>query len=117
LERVRTQQVGEGGGDLRLLGHFFLLFVEALSFVQPVGGVLRCDARGRDRASHLSGDRGVEFVGWGVQVRQWQLAFPDLRPVNLNINLSTKQLLHPNLVEEVATILRETELNPRSMRP
>ena len=49
LERVRTQQVAEGGGDLRLLGRFFLLFVEALSFVEPVGGVLRGDARGRGR--------------------------------------------------------------------
>jgi hypothetical protein len=56
-----------------MLGRFFLLFVEALSFVQPVGGVLRRDARGRGRASHLSGDRGVEFAGWGVQVGQWQL--------------------------------------------
>ena len=52
---------------------FFLLFVEALSFVEPVSGVLGGDARGRGRAGHLSGDRGVEFVGWGVQVGQWQL--------------------------------------------
>jgi hypothetical protein len=73
LERVRTQQVAEGGGDLRLLGRFFLLFVEALSFVEPVSGVLRSNARGCGRVGHVSGDRSVEFVGWGVQVGQWQL--------------------------------------------
>jgi len=41
------------------------LFVEAFSFVEPVSGVLRGDARDRGRVGHISGDRGVKFVGWG----------------------------------------------------
>ena len=43
-------------------------------FAEPVSGVLRGTARGRGRAGHLPGDRGVEFVGRSVQVGQPQLS-------------------------------------------
>jgi len=45
-----------------------------------------------------------------VQAREWQLeCFPPLR---MAVNLSSRQLVQPDLVETVAAILQETEMDP-----
>jgi diguanylate cyclase (GGDEF)-like protein len=48
------------------------------------------------------------------QMRQWQLEFQ--RPLTLSVNLSGKQFVQPNLIEQIKTILRETEFDPRWLR-
>ncbi|MEZ4733287.1 MAG: EAL domain-containing protein [Caldilineaceae bacterium] len=60
-------------------------------------------------------------LGWWVlrtacqQVRQWQQQFP-ARSLVVNVNLSTRQFLHPDLIHQVSQILRETELPPQSLK-
>ena len=46
------------------------------------------------------------------QVRTWQERHPGGAPKVTWVNLSAKQLEHPNLVDEVADVLRKTGLNP-----
>ncbi len=48
------------------------------------------------------------------QLRAWQSQFPQA-PLTMNVNLSVKQLIDPNLVERVAAILDETDVAPQSL--
>jgi diguanylate cyclase (GGDEF)-like protein/PAS domain S-box-containing protein len=49
------------------------------------------------------------------QVRTWQERHPGGAPNVTWVNLSAKQLEHPNLVDEVAEVLRKTGLNPSTL--
>jgi diguanylate cyclase (GGDEF)-like protein/PAS domain S-box-containing protein len=49
-----------------------------------------------------------------TQARRWQLAFPE-HPLQLSVNVSTRQLHEPDFVEAVSDILRATELTPDSL--
>jgi diguanylate cyclase (GGDEF)-like protein len=49
------------------------------------------------------------------QARAWQLQSEDARDLVINVNLSARQLQDPNLVDEVATVLRSTGLPPQSL--
>ncbi len=49
------------------------------------------------------------------QVHAWQERFPRSRPLQLGVNLSPRQMQDPNLVEEVAAVLRHTGLDPRTL--
>ena len=46
-----------------------------------------------------------------AQARRWQLEFPD-RPLQLSVNVSTRQLHEPDFISCVDAVLRSTELPP-----
>ena len=49
-----------------------------------------------------------------TEARRWQLAFPD-HPLQLSVNVSTRQLHEPDFISAVGEILRATELPPESL--
>jgi len=49
------------------------------------------------------------------QTRQWQLASPAAL-LAIAVNISARQLQQPGLVEEIGAVLRETRLDPASLR-
>jgi diguanylate cyclase (GGDEF)-like protein len=49
------------------------------------------------------------------QARAWQLGSEDRRGLKINVNLSARQLQNPNLVDEVAVVLRSTGLPPETL--
>ncbi len=61
-------------------------------------------------------------LGWTVlrqacnQMRQWQEQCPTELPLTMSVNLSGKQLLHRNAVQEIESILQEAGLDPRYLR-
>lgn len=48
------------------------------------------------------------------QIVRWQENFE--HPLSISVNLSAKQLMHPNLTQYVAAILTETRLDPRQLK-
>lgn len=50
------------------------------------------------------------------QLCAWQVKFLTSPPLTISINLSVKQLKQPELVEQIAKILHETNLDARSLR-
>jgi diguanylate cyclase (GGDEF)-like protein/PAS domain S-box-containing protein len=64
----------------------------------------------------------IEF-GWWVlreacrQLRTWQLQYPEgAFQLTMSVNLSTRQFVHPALVEKIDEILEETGLPPQCLR-
>ena len=50
------------------------------------------------------------------QMRVWQVQFPANPPLTISVNLSAKQFMQPELVEQIIRIIHETNLDPRSLR-
>jgi diguanylate cyclase (GGDEF)-like protein len=50
------------------------------------------------------------------QTRTWQAQFPKNQSLSISVNLSDKQLTQPNLIEQIDQILRETDLDARSLK-
>ena len=50
------------------------------------------------------------------QVRRWQDRHPGDLPLQVDVNLSARQFHEPNLVQVVAEILAETDLDPQSLK-
>ena len=50
------------------------------------------------------------------QMAKWQVQFPVNPPLTISVNLSTKQFMQPNLVEQINQILRKTGLNGGSLK-
>jgi EAL domain-containing protein (putative c-di-GMP-specific phosphodiesterase class I) len=50
------------------------------------------------------------------QLRQWQLQFPAIKPLTVNVNLSGKQFSQPHLIEQITQILEDTSLNPSNLK-
>lgn len=50
------------------------------------------------------------------QMRKWQLAYPRRPALAISVNLSARQLLHPEILAEVRRALRETGLSPRHLK-
>jgi EAL domain-containing protein (putative c-di-GMP-specific phosphodiesterase class I) len=46
----------------------------------------------------------------------WAERFPKLPDLSVSVNLSAKQLHQPDLVRQVADVLRETKLDPRRLK-
>jgi diguanylate cyclase (GGDEF)-like protein/PAS domain S-box-containing protein len=46
------------------------------------------------------------------QVQRWQASLPGLQPLVLAVNLSGRQLGHPRLVDDVASVLADTGIDP-----
>jgi diguanylate cyclase (GGDEF)-like protein/PAS domain S-box-containing protein len=61
-------------------------------------------------------------VGWWVlgeacrQMTAWHTLFPDAPPLTIAVNLSSKQFLQAGLVEQVERRLRESGMDPRSLK-
>ncbi len=47
------------------------------------------------------------------QAAEWQKRFPHAKPFRINVNLSTKQLMHADLVSDVSEILAKYQLNAK----
>jgi diguanylate cyclase (GGDEF)-like protein len=50
------------------------------------------------------------------QIRRWQGLCPADEPLTINVNLSGKQFMQPDLLEQIEAVLRETGLDPRSLK-
>jgi diguanylate cyclase (GGDEF)-like protein len=50
------------------------------------------------------------------QARKWHVSHPTLPPIVIGVNLSAKQIQQPDLVSEVAEVLRETGLDPKCLK-
>jgi diguanylate cyclase (GGDEF)-like protein len=46
------------------------------------------------------------------QMKEWQQSYPNLPPLTVSVNLSGKQLSQPDLIQDIKSILNETELDP-----
>ncbi len=46
------------------------------------------------------------------QMKEWHVMYPELSPLTVSVNLSGKQLSQPDLIQDIKTILQETELDP-----
>ena len=51
-----------------------------------------------------------------AQLRIWQERFPRPTPLFCTVNVSVKHFAQPDLVEQVTTIVRETGINPSSLK-
>jgi diguanylate cyclase (GGDEF)-like protein/PAS domain S-box-containing protein len=51
-----------------------------------------------------------------IRARDWQLIFPNQKPLTMNVNLSGKQLAQPNLYEKIDQILSETGVERQSLK-
>jgi diguanylate cyclase (GGDEF)-like protein len=63
----------------------------------------------------------VELGRWVLerscyQMRAWQLQNPSPTPLTISVNLSGKQFLQNNLIEQIQQTLSETELDPRTLK-
>ncbi|MEB3357292.1 MAG: EAL domain-containing protein [Synechococcales bacterium] len=50
------------------------------------------------------------------QVRQWQQRFPTKSPFFISVNLSAVQFLQPKLIDEIQTVLAESNLSPNNLK-
>lgn len=50
------------------------------------------------------------------QLRLWQIKYPQDPPLTMNVNLSGKQIVQPDLIQEVKNILEETGLKANTLK-
>jgi diguanylate cyclase (GGDEF)-like protein/PAS domain S-box-containing protein len=50
------------------------------------------------------------------QIRKWQEQYPQHPPLQISVNLSGKQFTQPNLIDQIRRVLRETGIDPRSLK-
>jgi diguanylate cyclase (GGDEF)-like protein/PAS domain S-box-containing protein len=50
------------------------------------------------------------------QMQEWQETFPAYPPLQISVNLSGRQFTQPDLIEQIKQVLRETGLDPRSLK-
>ncbi len=50
------------------------------------------------------------------QMRAWQIQFPSDPPLTISVNLSTKQFLQPELIEQINQIIQETGLEGSNLK-
>jgi diguanylate cyclase (GGDEF)-like protein len=50
-----------------------------------------------------------------LQLRRWDKLRPDDRPLTMTVNLSKKQLTHPDLVGSVTSLIKRSGINPASL--
>ena len=50
------------------------------------------------------------------QMRAWDREFPECTDLMINVNLSARQCLHPDLVGDVSRVLAETGLEPQRLK-
>ncbi len=50
------------------------------------------------------------------QTAEWQRQIPNCRQLSVSVNLSAKQLLHPNIIAQVKEVLERTAFDPRCLK-
>jgi diguanylate cyclase (GGDEF)-like protein/PAS domain S-box-containing protein len=50
------------------------------------------------------------------QLRLWQIKYPQDPPLTMNVNLSGKQIVQPDLIQEVKNVLEETGLKANTLK-
>jgi diguanylate cyclase (GGDEF)-like protein/PAS domain S-box-containing protein len=50
------------------------------------------------------------------QMREWQLKYPQAFPMQMSVNLSGKQFMQPDLIEQIKTVLRLTKLDAKCLK-
>jgi diguanylate cyclase (GGDEF)-like protein/PAS domain S-box-containing protein len=50
------------------------------------------------------------------EMQRWQTIFPNEHPLFISVNLSSKQFANNDLIERVASIMRETKIDPRTLK-
>lgn len=50
------------------------------------------------------------------QMRAWQIKYPESFPLQMSVNLSGKQFMQTNLIEQIKIILKQTGLNPQYLK-
>ena len=61
-------------------------------------------------------------LGWRVlekacqKMASWHRDFPSIQPMSINVNLSSRQFLQPDLVDKIRQVLDETRLDPSRLR-
>jgi len=51
-----------------------------------------------------------------LQLKSWQEKFPFHRSLSVSVNLSLKQFMQPDLVDQIMSVLQETNLDPRMLK-
>lgn len=49
------------------------------------------------------------------QAKEWQEQYPSDPPLKMSVNLSARQLQHPQMVQNITRVLRETGIDPRDL--
>jgi diguanylate cyclase (GGDEF)-like protein/PAS domain S-box-containing protein len=50
------------------------------------------------------------------QIHMWQERYPQFPPLQISVNLSGKQFSNANLIEQIREVLRETQVEPQSLK-
>jgi len=50
------------------------------------------------------------------QLQHWQTQFPSISPLSISVNLSTVQLLQPQLVQQIDQIIKQNNIHPSSLK-
>lgn len=50
------------------------------------------------------------------QIKTWQQAYPDSFPLQVSVNLSSRQFAQPNLIEQIKSVLEETAIDPHHLK-
>ena len=50
------------------------------------------------------------------QMHQWHRQFPRAKPLTISVNISPRQFVQPNLVEQIKQIVAETGIDPNTLR-
>ena len=51
-----------------------------------------------------------------MAMRRWQAEFPTIPPLEVSVNVSVRQFREPDLQAQVAAILAETQLDPKTLQ-
>jgi len=51
-----------------------------------------------------------------LQIHEWQEQFPQYPPLQIAVNLSSKQFVTSNLIEQIRQVLKETSVEPHSLK-
>jgi diguanylate cyclase (GGDEF)-like protein/PAS domain S-box-containing protein len=50
------------------------------------------------------------------QIREWQEQFPQYPPLQISVNLSSKQFINSNLIEQIRKVIEDTGIDPYSLK-
>lgn len=50
------------------------------------------------------------------QIRAWQEEFPQYPPLQISVNLSSKQFINSKLIDQVSRVMQETRVDPRNLK-
>ena len=50
------------------------------------------------------------------QIRAWQEQFPHYPPLQISVNLSSKQFINSKMIEQIRQVMQETRVDPRSLK-